>query len=92
MPAMKGPVSVWGGRVVQVFGYVGLGLADLDGFGACRRDAEGYRDDGEVTQKHPWPLGTSVSWPVKWEQGPSGWATARRRESLGPSAWWEPAQ
>ena len=60
MPAKKGPVSVWGGRVVQVFGYVGLGLADLDGFGACRRDAEGYRDDGEVTQKQ------HQSDPEKW--------------------------
>ena len=37
MPALRGPVGV----VVQVFGYVGLGLADLDGLGACRRDSEG---------------------------------------------------
>lgn len=57
MPAMRGPM---GGVVQEVFGYMGLGLADLDGFGACRRDSEGWRDDGEVTQKQ------RQSNPEKW--------------------------
>lgn len=38
MPAMGGPA---GSVVQEVFGYTGLRLADLDGFGACRRDSEG---------------------------------------------------